>query len=126
MLRKEISEPHYSNIFLGRKPVEGRLRVGDWKTLEVGQPLVFFNSKDSLPKGVPRQFTVVVDMIVVTDSFEKLIELTGTDIMPDKKTPTEILEEYYKINLPKYDTVDNIQKVAKFEGVVGVYVEVQA
>ena len=125
MLRNEISEPHYSNIFIGKKPVEGRLRIGDWKNVEVGQPLIFFNNKDILPVGVPRQFTVVVDTILVTDSFEKLIDITGIDIMPNKNDISEILEEYYKINLPKYDTVSNIQRIAKFEGVVGVYVEVQ-
>jgi ASC-1-like (ASCH) protein len=63
---KNCSEPWFSLIAIGEKPVEGRLRKGDWANMNRGDHIIFTNDDF----GISRKFKVLITSIRKYDTFE--------------------------------------------------------
>jgi ASC-1-like (ASCH) protein len=124
-MRKEISGEWFVKIWDGWKKLEGRLRMGEWKDVSVGDIITFFNTKDELDEDVPSEYNVCVTALLITDSFDRLVSIAGVEnILPGKCSDQDAVDTYMDINIIKYKTVEKVRQLAKEHGVVGVYIEV--
>lgn len=90
--RKNCSEPWFSIINLGLKPVEGRLNKGDFAKLQVGDTITFFNEDFNY-----REFTVKVTKLTYYKTFEAYLRKeTLKKCLPGIKTIKDGLSVYYK------------------------------
>jgi ASC-1-like (ASCH) protein len=72
MSRKHLSEPWFSLVRSGRKTHEGRINIGFWSTLKVGDALTFYNNDDG-----EKEFNVQIEEILHFKSFSEGINEIG-------------------------------------------------
>jgi ASC-1-like (ASCH) protein len=68
--KKNLSEPWFSLIKLGIKQVVGRLNIGDFSDMKIGDVIVFIN--DEL--GIQREFKIEIKNIFYYDNFKTYLE----------------------------------------------------
>lgn len=87
---KNLSEPWFSMISIGRKMCEGRLRKNDFANIKVNDIIIFENNDF----GYKRNIKVCVNWIKFYDNFEELLT-------------KEMLDRC----LPGADTIENGKKI---------------
>ena len=102
MERKHLSEPYFSYVKIGLKTVEGRLFKDYWSTLSIGDKIEFYNLDESIK--------VEVTNIILVNSFEKLYEIYGDQLIP-VSTKDKVISLYDKI----YGDQQNKYKVVGIE-----------
>lgn len=90
---KDLSEPHFTNVCLGKKTIEGRPASGSFGSALVGDIITFYNDIS----GKRRECTVVITEISHHGSFLKMMKAhTLKKVLPDAATYLEGLKEYSK------------------------------
>lgn len=94
---KNVSEPWFSLIKIGKKRCEGRLNKGDFQKMEKGDMIEFENEE----MGFKRQYTVKITDITHYTSFRKYLKgetlrrtLPGIDSLKDGE---RVYYRYYSV-----------------------------
>jgi ASC-1-like (ASCH) protein len=90
---KNLSEPWFSLIKIGKKTIEGRLNKGDFKELKKNDIIKFINNDFS----IPRSFLVKIKSTKIYNSFNEY--LTNEKLhrcLPGIDTIEEGVSIYYK------------------------------
>lgn len=102
--RKHLSQPWFDFVFDGTKSHEGRINDGFWKTLQVGDKLVFWNNDTTL-----QEFTAEVVEREEFLSFEMAINKVGlSHVLPscsarEMSIEDSVKEVYYQYFSPKLE-----------------------
>lgn len=91
--KKSISEPWFSLICVGKKNIEGRLNKGDFKKMEVGDVIFFYNNDFD----IYREVECIITKITKYDNFRKyLINSNIKKCLPTIENINDGINIYYK------------------------------
>lgn len=91
--RKHISEPWYSLIFVGCKQIEGRLNKGDWKQMNEGDIIEWYNLE--MEPYVKREFRTIILKKYHYASFKDYLYNEGLlKTLPSIEDPNDGLKIY--------------------------------
>eukprot|EP00056_Hartaetosiga_gracilis_P019372 m.13841 g.13841 ORF g.13841 m.13841 type:complete len:115 (-) comp7645_c0_seq1:163-507(-) len=108
---EHVSEPWFSLIKLGLKVVEGRLNVGKWAGLSIGDEITFFNDDF----GFERRCTVKVMETRTYPSFSSYLKEEG---LASTLPGVESLDEGVQIYRKYYSKSDEMK-----HGIIAIQLE---
>lgn len=91
-IKKHVSEPWFSLIGNGRKSVEGRLNKGDFKDLQIGDTILWYNNDIQ-----NKEILTKVTKKTVYKTFKQYLKKEGIDnCLPDTNNIRDGINIYYK------------------------------
>ena len=94
---KHISEPYFSLIKSGRKTIEGRLYLDIWKSIKIGDNIIWWTgNKESGYSEISLQFKCSIIDKYLFDSFSDLYLRFGHKLLPDVSSLQQALNVYIK------------------------------